>query len=130
MSENLDLVCSIYARWAQGDLDPSEWADPKIEYVVGDGPHPGEHKGLAEVVRTQREIMSAWAEWAVDVESCRELDAERVLVLSQVTGRGDASGLRLKQDRAAQFHLRDGKVTCHLVWWDRERALADLGLAE
>jgi ketosteroid isomerase-like protein len=62
----------------------------------------------------------------------RELDAERVLVLVHVRGRGKASGLELEQMRAKGAHLfqvRGGKVTSLVHYLDRERALADLGLA-
>jgi ketosteroid isomerase-like protein len=55
-----------------------------------------------------------------------------VLVLLQARGRGKASGLELDalSTRQAQVvHVRDGKVTKILVYHDRERALADLGLA-
>jgi hypothetical protein len=35
---------------------------------------------------------------------------------------------RLAPTQASLFHLRDQKVTKLIVWWGRERALADLGL--
>jgi ketosteroid isomerase-like protein len=128
-SSNVDLVRSIYERWARGEFSPIEWADPEIEYVIADGPHPGTWRGISAVEETQREVLSAWASWRVDVESYRKLDGERVFVLSRVTGRGATSGLQLEQKRAAVFHVRGERVIRHVVWWDRDRALADLGLA-
>jgi len=63
----------------------------------------------------------------------RQLDEERVLVLLHRRGRGKVSGLevgeRLSSSGAAVFHVRGGKVTRLAVYLDRERVLADLGLA-
>jgi ketosteroid isomerase-like protein len=65
-------------------------------------------------------------------EQYRELDGGRVLVFCSQQGRGKTSGLDLAQvsaRAAALFRVRDGKVTKLVIYWDRERALADLGLA-
>jgi hypothetical protein len=57
---------------------------------------------------------------------------ERVLVLGHFSGRGKASGLELGQMRtkgASLFHVRGGEVTRFVIYWVREHAFADLGLA-
>jgi hypothetical protein len=38
VSENLDLVRSIYAATVRGDFSTTEWADAEIELEVVDGP--------------------------------------------------------------------------------------------
>ena len=131
MSANLDLVRSIYADWRRCDFSSTEWADPGIEYLVVDGPEPGSVKGLAAMVERFRDFLTAWQHAHPEVDGYRELDEKRVLVLTHRVGRGKTSGLEVGETRtqgANVFHVRDGKVT-KLVWyWDRDRALADLGL--
>jgi hypothetical protein len=64
------------------------------------------------------------------VEGCRELDAERVLVLLHSSARATASGLELdavSTQHAQVVHVRDSKVTTILVYYDRDRAVAELG---
>jgi ketosteroid isomerase-like protein len=132
MSPNLDLVRSIFAAWEAGDYSSAEWAHPEIEYVMADGPSPGRWRGLGGMAQGFRDIMDVWAEVRIDVDEYRELDGERVLVLLDRSGRGRASGLEIGQTRtkgAHLFHVRGGKVTRFVFYWDRDRALADLGLA-
>lgn len=84
---------------------------------------------MAEGWRTR---LSAWDELGGRLEECRALDDERVLVLFRLSGRGKASGIDLDETRASGasvIHLREGKVTRFINYWDRERAFADLGLA-
>jgi ketosteroid isomerase-like protein len=58
------------------------------------------------------------------------LDADRVLVLSKFSGRGKTSGLAVDQSVAQVFEIHDGRVTRIVVYFDRRRALSDLGLTE
>jgi ketosteroid isomerase-like protein len=59
-----------------------------------------------------------------------ELDARRVLVLTRVSGRGKTSGVQIGDRGAELFETHDGKVTRIVTYFDRDRALADLGLKE
>jgi ketosteroid isomerase-like protein len=136
LSENLDLVRSIYADWERGDFSSVAWAHPEIEFVVPPGsPTPGTWIGAAAMAESWRDWLSAWEDWRVEADEYHELDDERVLVLIHQSGRGKSSGLeigRTEGEQANLFHLRDGKVTklVLLEYEDRERALADLGLKE
>jgi len=131
-SANLDLVRSIYAAWGRGDYSSASWAHPEIEAVIADGPSPGTRTGVAGMAAIWRDAANVWVGYRAEAEAFRELDGERVLVLMRQHGRGKASGLDLGEMRtraATVFHVRDGKVTRIVRYWDRERAFADLGLA-
>jgi ketosteroid isomerase-like protein len=81
-----------------------------------------------------RDFLSTWEDWRPKAEEYRELDDERVLVLVMTAaGRGKTSGLEVGQlgaEGANLLHIRDGKVTKFVFYWDRDLALADLGLTE
>jgi ketosteroid isomerase-like protein len=131
-SANVDLVSSIFVAWERGDFSSAEWAHPDIEFVIADGPNPGRWTGLAGMEDGFRDFLNAWEGYRFEADEYRELDHERILALGRQSGRGKTSGLELAQMRAkgtALFHIRDGKVTKHVIYWDRERGLADLGLA-
>jgi ketosteroid isomerase-like protein len=132
-SPNLDLVRSIYADWERGDFSRADWADPKVEFVMLDGPFPGKWLGLAGMAEVWREMLNAWKGYRVEAARYRTLGDENVLVLSHQTGHGKASGFDLAQmqtENATLFHITDDKVTRLVVYWDSARALADLGLEE
>ena len=131
MSPNLDLVRSIYAAWGLGDFGSAAWADPQIEFVFADGPSPGRWTGVSAMREGFRDFLSAWQSYGVESAEYRELDPERVLALVSFSGSGKASGVELGltgQRGANLFHIRYGKVTRLVLYWDRDRALADLGL--
>jgi ketosteroid isomerase-like protein len=132
MSENLDLVRSIYADWERGDFTSVKWAHADIEFAIVGGPSPGTWTGLAGMAEASRDLLTPWDDLRVYAEEYRELDDERVLVLLDNSGSGKTSGMDLQQVRGGAFlhHVRDGKVTRLVNYWDRDRALADLGLEE
>jgi ketosteroid isomerase-like protein len=133
MSQNLDLVRSIFADWERGDFDSVEWADPEIEFEIADGLAPGRWIGLAGMVQAWRDFLGPWEVWRGEAEGYRDLDGERVLVLTLGSGRGKTSGLDAEQIRATGvnlFYIRNGKVVRLVVYFNPARALAELGLKE
>lgn len=130
-STNVELVRSIYADWARGDYGRADWADLEIELVSADGPEPGRWRGLAAVAEQWRSYLSAWDGLRAEAEEYREIDGECVLVFARNRGVGKTSGVDLARigDAANIFHIRDGKVRRLILYWDRRRALSDLGLA-
>jgi hypothetical protein len=72
-----------------------------------------------------------WEDHRSEAEEYREIDNERILVLISVTGRGKTSGVDLGQMQAQGanlFRIQGGQVTRLVLYTDRDRALADLGL--
>jgi ketosteroid isomerase-like protein len=131
-SANVELVRSIFAAFEHGDFTAADWAHPEIEWVMADGPSPAESTGVDGMSLSFREYLSTWDEYREVVEEFRELDDERVLVLSKLGGRGKTSGLELGKmgaKTAHVYHLRDGKVTRIVNYIDRERAFADLAIS-
>jgi hypothetical protein len=128
---NLDLVRSICEAWERGDFHLVEWAHPEMEYVMVDGPSPGSHKGLAEVAKAERQFLSPFLDYRLDAQEYRELDADRILVLTESAGRGKASGVdfgALRARAAVLFEISAGQVTKLVVYFSRERAFGDLDL--
>src|SRR5438552_13893510 len=134
MSENLELVRTILAEWERGDFRSVDWADPQIEYAIVDEPGSQVGRGVAAMTRTWREFLTAWEDYRVEANEYRELDGERVLVALRARGRGKASGLDIAasgggRGSANVFYVRGGKVRRLVSYFDRDRALADVGLA-
>ena len=130
-SANVELVRSIFADWERGDFSSAEWAHPQIEYVRADGPEPGTWTGLTRMAEAARTYLDAWNDFRFVADEYRELDNGRVLVLYRFFGRGKTSGVELEQVRteaAHVFHVSGDQVVKFVIYLDRDRALADLGL--
>jgi ketosteroid isomerase-like protein len=128
-STNLDIVRSIYAAWERGDYTSADWADPQIEFAFADGPEPGSWKGISNMSRRYSEWLSGWKDFSAAPEEYIVVDEKRILVLVHNRGRGRMSGLALDERSVANFfEISGGKVIRLVLYWNRNHALADLGL--
>ena len=126
----LDLVRSIYAGWELGDFRSVEWAHPQIEFEYADGPEPGRWTGVDAMSARYAEWLRGWKDFRAAPERYFAPDERRVLVFVHNTARGRASGLEVDLRSVANFFEVDrGKVVRLVLYWDRERALAELGIA-
>jgi hypothetical protein len=83
------------------------------------------------MAEAKRGVLSVWDDHRIEAVECRQLDNERVLVFTRASGRGKTSKADLAQMRAEGtdvFHIRQGKVTRLVLFADRDRGLAYLGL--
>ena len=130
MSENLDLVRSIYADWESGDYSRVDWADPEIELEFVGGPDPGRSTGLPAIAQAWRTWLESWSAYRAHAETVREVDGTRVLVLIREVARGKTSGIDVENRNANVFEISNGKVTRIALYPSYDSALADLGLEE
>ncbi len=127
--ENVELLQSIFVDWERGEFVRVEWAHPEIEYVEVGGPQPGKWAGVSQMEKAWAEVLRAWDEFRIEAEHYQALDDERVLVLVRPSGHGRTSGLDIQEmhaEGAVLFTVRDGAVTKFAIYWDRDRAYADL----
>jgi ketosteroid isomerase-like protein len=148
----MEVVREMYDASNRGDFDRTQnYFHPDVELIVsGDYPDAGVYRGrrglmrwfanfylgswtgVARMANAWRGRLSTIQDARPEVKEYRELEDERVLVVTRRSGRGKTSGLeigRMQTKGAALFHVRGGEVTKLVVYWDRDRALADLGLA-
>jgi hypothetical protein len=76
VSENLDLVRSIFADWERGDFSRADWADPGIEFTIADGPDPSVSRRLAGMAKALRARLSAFTDFRVEADEYRVIDDE------------------------------------------------------
>jgi ketosteroid isomerase-like protein len=128
VSENLDLVLSIFADWRRGEFSRTDWADPEIEFAIVGGPDPGKWHGLSGMAEGWRGWLAAWDDYRAEVDEYRELDDGRFLVVGRISGRGKTSGVDVETEFANLLEVRDGAVVALTLYTPRRAAFADLGL--
>jgi hypothetical protein len=134
VSENLDLVRSIYADWERDDFTNVAWAHPDIEFVYGDGLEaPSSWRTVAGMAEGWVNFLRQWEDYRSKAVEYRECGDDCIVVFVLASGRGRSSGVALQghaAEVATTFHLRDSKVVRIAIYTERANALADLGLEE
>lgn len=129
MSENSEIVRSIIAAWAEGD----------VEYIVARIAEDGEliplraqlegttYRGREGARRFWEDLHADWEDLELPVEELRDL-GDRVLTLGRFTARGRASGVDLDVPIGQIWKLRDGEVVWMKAFSDPAEALRAAGL--
>ena len=128
--ENLEIVQRYLDHW--NETGEFLWAeiDPDAEFVIDPasfvaGTYRG-HEGLRELLRLTAEVFD---EFRYEVDDM--VDAgDSVVVLGRICARGVKSGATGTQHGALVFRMRDGLVVAYKSYFDRQEALAAVGLGE
>ena len=131
--ENVEIVRRIYDAWRKNDPGALDvLASDFVLYPAAEadwvGLEPSYHgaEGLSRYMELIAEELDDYHPEIADF-----LDAgDRVVTLAIESGRGKHSGAEVDSRTAHVWTIRDGKPVRLDLYWDRERALADLGLAE
>jgi ketosteroid isomerase-like protein len=129
VSQNLDLVRSIYAALERGDSNLNEWIAPDIAFdYTAVYPDQAVLRGISAARRFQGEAWGASQRFVA--ERYFDVDGERVLVFARVKATGQSSGAEVQAQLAHEFTISDGVVVHVKVYPDRAEALEALGLEE
>ena len=130
-SANIDLVRTLFETWGSGDIEGflREHFEPTARLDLSENVfNPAVYEGYEGMVRQRREIDDVWDVFEIEVERLFEGE-EAVVAFTHEHGRGEGSGVEVSRNTAFLIRLRDGKVSEVRSYRDRNRALADLGLA-
>jgi ketosteroid isomerase-like protein len=129
-SANLDVVRAVLKAWGQGDIETvlREHAQPSAQLDLSELTfNAAVYEGYEEIARQRREVNEVWEAFEVEVEQLFEGE-HAVVAFTHERGRG-VSGVDVDRRTAFLFRLADGKVSEVRLYLDRDRALAELGLA-
>ena len=128
-SVNLGLVQAIYADWEQGDFGQTQrWADEGIEWARFGGEGAGAWTGQEAIAQAIGELLGSFDDLRALADHYEVIDDDRVLVFTRWSARERDTGNEVELLRANLFRIHGGRVVRLIFYWDRNRALADLGL--
>jgi ketosteroid isomerase-like protein len=127
--ENVEIVRACFEAWRAGDFERSlsyyaedtVWQTGSVDSAV--------YRGRAGVARAMKEWVGTFTDYWAEVEDL--IDAGDVVVLLfREGGTGRTSGVRVEEEGALVFTLRDGQIVSGCGYTDRAEGLRAAGLDE
>lgn len=126
--ENVEIIRSVYGRWAEGDFRERGVFDPLIVFVMGaDFPESGAYLGLERVAEYMKGFLEPWERITIRAEEITPA-GDSVVVSVRQEGVGRGSGVATEFDYFSVWSFRGGKVIRFETFREREGALAAVGL--
>ena len=134
MSEqNVALVRSVYAGWAQGDLNAGvELFDREIVFqsYMPDASERVVAHGVDGVAAFMREFLEQLSDYRLFADEIRAIGEDAVFVEGRQAGIGRQSGVAVEGPTCSVWKFRDGSVIGLLFDTDGRAALEAAGLSE
>jgi ketosteroid isomerase-like protein len=129
MSDHLETLETIYRTlWRENRLDDALADLPAdFEWLVPELPDGDRREGPEAVTDFLRDFIDQWDDLHVDW-SLREADAQRVLAIVDMSGRGRASGVPANVRIGQIWTFRDGRPARMVAHMHVEDALVAAGI--
>ena len=130
----MEIVRSVYAGWAQGNLNAGvELFDPEIvfESYMPDASERVVAHGVEGVAVFMREFLNQVSEYRLFADEILAVGEDVVLVIGRQAGVGRQSRVPVESPTCSVWRFRDGRIVGLLFEMDKELAArAAAGLSE
>jgi ketosteroid isomerase-like protein len=130
--ENVELAHEVYRAFNRRDLDfVLGLFDPEVEvHDPPEMPDSAVHRGIGAVRRDWERTFDSFEDFAIEIEECRDLGNDELLLFLRYRGRGRTSGAAVEASMAHVATIREGKLLRLRQFLDRQNALEAVGLRE
>jgi ketosteroid isomerase-like protein len=128
--ENTEVVRRFYECWTNQDLDGVlEYvdADLELDWSSSRSPLCAIYEGHDGLMQFWAEQEDAWEDFSLELAEVVPCDAERLVAVTVVRGRGKGSGLRLEAGGATLWRVRGGKIVAGKLFQSKDDALEAVG---
>ena len=131
MSENLDLLRSIFAAWERGDFAPGiAPLAADIRYSAAQPEGQAIASGRVEMARFLRDFLASWDRYWIELHDLEELTPGGFLASATQYGRGRDSGAETSMPAFIAVAFRGREIAQLEFFSDRASAVAALATTE